>query len=204
MHVIISGLNNFFQTLGVPGLGINAIIESCLPGFPLPPDVLLIAMDLANPQKALFYATICTITSVLGGTIGYMIGLFGGRPLFNKFFGKYEDKFKKVEEMYDEYGPYAVLLAAFSPIPYNVFTIASGILRMNFVKFLIASVLGRGGRFFLVSLTLMFFGNAVKKYINVLIIAVTIFVLLLLAAIYLYKKKCGTKNKELGENNDNN
>jgi len=202
MHEIISGLNNFFQTLGVPGLGINAIIESCLPGFPLPPDVLLIAMDLANPQKALFYATICTITSVFGGTVGYMLGLFGGRPLFNKFFGKYEDKFKKVEEMYDEYGPYAVLLAAFSPIPYNVFTIASGILRMNFVKFLIASVLGRGGRFFLVSLTLMFFGNAVKKYINVLIIGITVFVILLLVALYLYKKKCG--NKELGENNDNN
>ena len=85
MNEIILNISNVFQSLGLQGLAINAGIESCLPGFPLPPDFLLIAMDLATPHKALFFALICTIGSVSGGALGYAIGRFGGRPLINSF-----------------------------------------------------------------------------------------------------------------------
>ncbi|MCQ2738669.1 MAG: DedA family protein [bacterium] len=199
MHEIILHINQIFQSLGIQGLAINAGIESCLPGFPLPPDILLSAMDLANPKMALVYALICTVGSVAGGSFGYLIGLFGGRPIFSTIFKKNHEKFEAVEKMYEEYGSFAVFFSAFTPIPYNIFTIASGVLKMNFLKFLLASLCGRGGRFFLVSLFLMFFGETFKKYINFFIIALSI--LLVVFFVIVYKKRHaltnGTnKNKE--------
>ena len=194
MEGIFSTLSVWFQSLGIQGLAINAGIESCLPGFPLPPDFLLIAMDLASPQKALLYALICTIGSVSGGAIGYAIGKFGGRPLFNKLFAKKADKFQAVEKLYEQYGSLAVFFSAFSPIPYNIFTIASGILKMNFFKFLGISFLGRGGRFFLVSTVLMLFGETIKQYLNYVIIAVSI--VLVAFFVIIYKKRHSIINKK--------
>ena len=144
-------------------------------------------MDLARPEKALYYALICTIASAIGGAIGYFIGKFGGRPVFNFLFKKQKDKLESVEKMYKEYGSFAVFFSAFTPIPYKIFTIASGILNMNFIKFFIASFLGRGARFFLVSLVLMFFGEAVKKYLELVILAVT--VLIVIFCVIVYKKR---------------
>lgn len=196
MHEIFASMNNWFQAMGVQGLAINSCIESFF--LVPPPDFLLIAMDLAKPQKALYYAFICTITSAIGGVIGYLIGRLGGRPVFNFLFRKNHDKLDAVEKMYGEYGSFAVFFSAFTPIPYKVFTIASGILRMNFIKFFIASFFGRGARFFLVSLVLMFFGEAVKKYIELVILAVT--VVIIIFCIVVYKKRHsligkGTKNE---------
>lgn len=191
MHEFILQINNLFQSLGLQGLAINAMIESCLPGFPLPPDVLLIAMDLAKPEKALFYALICTIASVTGGMIGYFIGHFGGRPFFNYLFRSKAEKLNAVEELYKKYGTVAVLLSAFTPIPYNIFTIASGILKLNFLKFLLASIVGRGGRFFLVSIVLMLFGEAIKQYLNLVIIVVSILLVIFFILVYKRSKKLG-------------
>lgn len=191
MHEFILQINNLFQSLGLQGLAINAMIESCLPGFPLPPDVLLIAMDLAKPEKALFYALICTIASVTGGMIGYFIGHFGGRPFFNYLFKSKAEKLNAVEELYKKYGTVAVLLSAFTPIPYNIFTIASGILKLNFLKFLLASIVGRGGRFFLVSIVLMLFGEAIKQYLNLVIIVVSILLVIFFILVYKRSKKLG-------------
>lgn len=191
MHEFILQINNLFQSLGLQGLAINAMIESCLPGFPLPPDVLLIAMDLAKPEKALFYALICTIASVTGGMIGYFIGHFGGRPFFNYLFRSKAEKLNAVEELYKKYGTVAVLLSAFTPIPYNIFTIASGILKLNFLKFLLASFVGRGGRFFLVSIVLMLFGEAIKQYLNLVIIVVSILLVIFFILVYKRSKKLG-------------
>ena len=94
MHEIFVNMNNWFQTMGVQGLALNSCIESffLIP----PPDFLLIAMDLAKPEKALYYATICTLASALGGTIGYFIGLFGGRPVFNFLFRKNANKLDNI------------------------------------------------------------------------------------------------------------
>ena len=199
MHEIFVNLNNWFQTMGVHGLAINSCIESffLIP----PPDFLLIAMDLAKPEKALYYAFVCTIASAIGGAIGYFIGKFGGRPVFNFLFKKQKDKLESVEKMYKEYGSFAVFFSAFTPIPYKIFTIASGILNMNFLKFFIASFLGRGARFFLVSIVLMFFCEAVKKYLELVILVVTIIIVIFCVVIY-KKRHSLIKNKE-ASNADN-
>lgn len=185
MHELLVSMNNFFQSLGVTGLALNSCIESFF--LVPPPDILLIAMDLAKPEKALFYAFICTLASAIGGAIGYLIGRFGGRPVFDFFFRNNHEKFDAVEKMYSEYGSFAVFFSAFTPIPYKVFTIASGILKMNFWKFFLASFFGRGARFFLVSLFMMFFGEAFKKYIELCILALT--VIIVIFCVIVYKKR---------------
>lgn len=186
MHEIFIKMNDFFQAMGVQGLALNSFIESFF--LVPPPDFLLIAMDLANPKNALYYAFVCTIASALGGAVGYGIGFWGGRPAFNWLFRKGgKEKFDAVEKLYNKYGVTAVLLAAFTPIPYKVFTIASGILNMNFWKFMLASFVGRGARFFIVSIVLMLFGEAIKQYIELVIIAVTLIIILFF--VILYKKR---------------
>ena len=186
MHEIFVKMNDYFQAMGVQGLFLNSFIESFF--LVPPPDFLLIAMDLANPKSTLYYALVCTIASALGGGIGYGIGYWGGRPAFNWMFRKSgKEKFEAVEKLYEKYGVSAVLLAAFTPIPYKVFTIASGILNMNFWKFMLASFVGRGLRFFIVSIVLMLFGEAIKQYIELVIIAVTIVIILFF--VVLYKKR---------------
>lgn len=203
MHEILVSMNNFFQSMGVQGLAINSAVESFF--LVPPPDFLLIAMDLAKPEKALYYAFVCTLASIAGAMVGYFIGLFGGRPVFNFLFKNKHDKFEAVEKMYNEYGSFAVFFSAFTPIPYKVFTIASGVLKMNFWKFVLASFFGRGGRFFLVSLVLMFFGEAVKQYLELVILAVT--VLIIIFCVVVYKKRHSiikTKNNNEVKSNDNN
>lgn len=191
MHEILVKMNDLFQSLGLTGLALNSFIESFF--LVPPPDFLLITMDLAKPEKALFYASICTAASAVGGTVGYFIGLFGGRPIFNMIFKNKQEQFEQVEKLYNEYGSMAVFFAAFTPIPYKVFTIASGILNMNFWKFLLASIFGRGMRFFIVSIVLMLFGATIKQYIEWVILAVTVVIIIFF--IVLYKKRhCLKKN----------
>lgn len=209
MHELFITMNSWFQQMGVQGLAINSCIESFF--LVPPPDFLLIGMDLANPQKALYYAFICTLASALGGVIGYLIGKFGGRPVFNFLFRNKKDKFEYVENMYNKYGSIAVFFSAFTPVPYKVFTIASGVLNMNFFAFFVASFFGRGARFFIVSIVLMLFGEAVKKYIELIIIAVTILIILFFVVLYKKGKKIGKNasekvelNMELKEDNANN
>ncbi len=186
MHEIFIKMNEIFQSMGVEGLALNSFIESFF--LVPPPDFLLIAMDISNPAKALFYALVCTIASAFGGMIGYAIGYWGGRPAFNWLFrNNGKEKFEAVEKLYNKYGTIAVFFSAFTPIPYKVFTIASGILNMNFIKFMLASFFGRGLRFFIVSIVLMLFGEAIKKYIELVIIAVTLIIIIFF--VVLYKKR---------------
>ena len=197
MHEIFVQMTDFFKSMGIWGLALNSFVESFF--LVPPPDFLLIVMDLANPAKSLWYALVCTIASVFGGAVGYGIGYWGGRPAFNWLFRKGrpafnwlfrkggKEKFEAVENLYNKYGTLAVFFSAFTPIPYKVFTIASGILSMNFWKFMLASFLGRGLRFFIVSIVLMLFGEAIKQYIELVIIAVTL--LIILFFVILYKKR---------------
>lgn len=197
---MLNSINQYFTQLGTVGLALNSCIESFF--LVPPPDFLLIAMDLQNPQKALYFAFICTIASAIGGAVGYFIGKFGGRPVFNWLFGllskngnkKAQEQFDKVEALYNKYGPQAVFFAAFTPIPYKVFTIASGILNMHFWAFMAASVVGRGMRFFIVSAVLMLFGESIKDNIEFVIVAVTA---VIIAFFYvLYKKRKTIANLE--------
>ena len=108
---------------------------------------------------------ICSIASVLGGLIGYYIGLFGGRPVFNWFFRKHPEQFEEVEKLYNKYGAIAVFFAGFTPIPYKVFTIASGVFKMNLLGFTLVSIAGRGLRFFIIAIALILFGEKIKDWV---------------------------------------
>lgn len=187
MHEIFSQMNNYFQSLGIYGLALNSFVESFF--LVPPPDFLLIAMDLAKPEKALWYATVCSFASILGGLVGYLIGLIGGRPVFNWFFRKNPEQFEKVEALYNKYGSIAVFFAGFTPIPYKVFTIASGVLNMNWWKFTIASFFGRAGRFFVVSIVLMLFGEMIKQYLEIVIAIVSVIIVLFFVVLYYKGKK---------------
>jgi len=120
--------------------------------FPVPPDVMLAPMSLARPDKAWFFASICTISSVLGGLLGYLLGLlaFGlieGWLLQSAWAGA----FQRAVDSFEQYGFWYILLAGFTPIPYKVFTISAGVVGMPPLPFLAGSLVGRGGRFFLVA-----------------------------------------------------
>ena len=141
--------------------------------FPLPPDPLLIAMAIADPTRAPFYALVCTAASVSGATLGYLIGKKGGRPVVNRLFK--EKRIVAAEQLYQRYDVWAVGAAAFTPIPYKVFTITAGIAGLRFWPFVLVSVIGRGTRFFIVGLAVYFFGptiqNAIDQYFELLTIS---------------------------------
>jgi membrane protein YqaA with SNARE-associated domain len=120
--------------------------------FPIPPDVMLAPMSMARPQHALRYATLTTVASVVGGLFGYMIGAYFFeliQPWLQE--SAYWDKYQHARAWFDHWGFWAILVAGFSPIPYKVFTIAAGTLAMNLPLFVLGSLIGRGGRFYLVS-----------------------------------------------------
>ncbi len=120
--------------------------------FPIPPEVMLGPMVLAKRDKAWWFATITTITSVLGGIAGYLIGWLAFEAIepYLMQWG-YAEKFELAESWFQEWGVWVVFIAGFSPIPYKLFTISAGALSMSFLPFVIASIVGRGARFFLVA-----------------------------------------------------
>jgi membrane protein YqaA with SNARE-associated domain len=139
-----------------------AIAESIF--LPVPPDIFLIPISLLNSQLALFYAAIATISSLLGGLIGYYIGNKGGKAVVYRFIS--EEKLKSVKTFYNKYDVWAILIAAFSPLPYKIFTISAGLFDLNVKRFLLASLIGRGGRFFLIGGLIYVFGPSIKVYLS--------------------------------------
>jgi membrane protein YqaA with SNARE-associated domain len=136
--------------------------------FPVPPDVMLAPMALAQPAKALRFALLTTIASVLGGMFGYLIGYFAFdtiAPWLQET--RYWDKYLLAREWFDRWGFWAIFIAGFSPIPYKVFTIAAGALSMMFLPFVAASLVGRGARFFLVALLLGWGGERLEETLRV-------------------------------------
>lgn len=154
--------------------------------FPIPPDVLLIAMTLAQPAKGLWYATVCTAGSVAGALCGYLIGYAFWAAVGGYFFkyvpGFTPELFAQVCKSYEQYSVLIVFTAAFTPIPYKVITITAGVSHISVLPFIVASIVGRAGRFFLVSGLLMKYGPKMKefieKYFNLLtVLVVVIYVL---------------------------
>jgi membrane protein YqaA with SNARE-associated domain len=131
--------------------------------FPIPPDVLLITLGVAAPERAIWYALVCTVGSVLGGMFGYGIGLYGGRPLLYRIFK--ETKIHAVERLYDRYNAWATGIAGLTPIPYKIFTIAGGAFKINFRVFVLASIASRGLRFMAEGVLLYFFGAPIRDFI---------------------------------------
>lgn len=120
--------------------------------FPIPPDVMLAPMTLARPDRAWFLALLTTLTSVAGGLLGYLIGLFALESIEPWLVSAgYFEAYQQAHAWFETWGFWAVLAAGFSPIPYKMFTIAAGALAMFLPTFVLASIIGRGGRFFLVA-----------------------------------------------------
>lgn len=173
---------------GVLALFLIAVAESSF--FPIPPDVLLIALALSVPTKAFRFAMWCTIGSVLGGMLGYYLGFAlwsTVEPLFIPTVFTAEE-FLWVTGLYNRYGIEIVFVAAFTPIPYKVITIAGGVAQIDFLAFTLTSVVGRGARFYLVAAVIHRYGALAKelidKYFNLLTLAFTI---LLVGAFLLLK-----------------
>ncbi len=150
--------------------------------FPIPPDVLQIALTIERRNRAWFYATVSTIASVLGALLGYLIG-HGLWEQLGPWFYQYvpgftEAKFEMVSGLYEKWNFWIVFIAAFTPIPYKVITIAGGVCAVNLPMFVVASIIGRGARFFLVAAMLYVFGppikNFIDRYFNLLSIAFTL------------------------------
>jgi membrane protein YqaA with SNARE-associated domain len=155
-----------------------ALAESSF--FPVPPDVLLIALAISIPARSFRYALICSAGSVMGGMIGYLIGyqfmdLIGMKIV--EFYG-FTSQYAAVGDLYDRYNAWAVGIAGFTPIPYKVFTISAGAFKIDFLVFLIASAVSRAARFFLVGWLIYRFGSGIKifidRYFNILAIVFTV------------------------------
>lgn len=149
-----------------PALAGVAFVESSV--FPIPPDVLLIPMVLADRRKALRYAAVATVASVLGGVLGYVIGAFlfeeVARPILALY--GYATKFDEFAVWYNEWGAWIVFIAGVTPFPYKVVTIASGATGLDIFVFMAASVVSRGLRFFLVAGLLYWIGPPVRAFIE--------------------------------------
>jgi len=150
----------------VPALVGLAFAESSF--FPVPPDVLLIAMTFAAPKRWARYALWCSLASVVGGMLGYLIG-WGlwdtvGKPIVDFYHG--QELMARIQHWYDTYGFWGVLVAAVTPIPYKVFTIASGWFHFDFPQFVLASAIGRPFRFFLVAGLIGALGERVKPFLE--------------------------------------
>lgn len=147
-------------------LFIVAFAESSF--FPIPPDIMLIPMVLATPAKAYRIAGLATLASVIGGYFGYMIGVYGydliAKPILS-FYG-YMAQFDVFKGYYHEWGAWIVFGAGLTPFPYKVVTIASGVVHLDLVVFTVASILARGGRFFLVAWLLKKYGQPMKVFIE--------------------------------------
>ena len=158
--------------------------------FPIPPDILLIPMALASKARALFYAFMCTLFSVLGGILGYAIGYFfyNSVGIYIVDFYHLENSFNIFESYYKEFGILIVLGAGITPFPYKFITIASGVFGLNIFLFIIFSIIGRGLRFYLIAILLYFFGEKIKliidKYFNFLTI---VFFILLVGSVFIIR-----------------
>jgi len=142
--------------------------------FPIPPDVLLAPMVLAKPEKAWRLASLTTVSSILGGMVGYLLGYMMFEPWIQPLiteFG-YQHRFDTAMAWFSEWGVWVVFIAGFSPIPYKLFTVSAGFLQMAFIPFLLASAIGRGMRFFLVAGLIKWGGSTMeknlRKYIDIL------------------------------------
>lgn len=136
--------------------------------FPIPPDVMIIPMVLSDRAAAWRIAAVCTVTSVLGGLAGYAIGYFffdtiGARIV--EFYG-YGERFNEFQGFYTEYGAWIVAMAGLTPFPYKIITIASGVFLLDPMIFVIASVLSRGGRFFIEAALLWKFGEPIREFVE--------------------------------------
>ncbi|AMX00336.1 YqaA family protein [Rummeliibacillus stabekisii] len=184
IKTILEVLNNY----GLFGLIIVAFTESSF--FPIPPDVLLIPLSIANPNLAIVYALVTTFSSVAGAVFGWWIGKRFGRKVLRKIVS--DQIIEKADTYFEKYGGQSLAIAGFSPIPYKVFTILSGISKVNLKDVIIWSILGRGARFLLEGVVIMILGKSAENFINHYfgwISVVVVILVLMIVVIYKWLKR---------------
>jgi len=150
---------------GAVALFLLAFAESSF--FPIPPDVLLIALAVGLPRKSFKYALVCSVGSILGAVLGYTLGIWVSGPCESAFAAVgYQAFFLRAQDLFGKYGAIAVAVAGFTPIPFKVFTITAGIMRQHFLIFMLAVIGSRSARFFFVSVLVFKFGKPVKEWID--------------------------------------
>jgi membrane protein YqaA with SNARE-associated domain len=162
----------------VPALFLLSFAESSF--FPIPPDVLLMALAISRPRKSFYYAFVCTLASVAGGMLGYLIGVefidVVGYKIIN--FYSLQHEYEVVGKLYEQNAFWAVFTAGLTPIPYKLFTIAAGAFKIDFTVFVLGSIFGRASRFFMVAGLIYFFGPPIRsfidKYFNIMVVVFTI------------------------------
>ena len=168
---------------GTPALAAISFAESSF--FPIPPDVLQIALSVSKPRRSFYYAGVSAVASVLGGILGWLIGAFLWQAAEGVVFaipGFTVEAFATVQELYLDNAFLALLTAAFTPIPFKVFTIASGVFEVPLATLVIASSIGRSGRFFLVGTAIYVFGPTIRGFLDRYLEWITIAMLALLVA----------------------
>ena len=172
-------------------MGTVSFVESSF--FPIPPDAMLVPMALARPDKAWFYATVCTLTSVAGGVLGYLIGawLYDSVGLWLISLYGYGDKVEAFREAYAQWGAWIILLKGLTPIPYKIVTITSGFAGYNLALFTLFSIITRGARFFVLAFLLHRYGDRARHIIERRLglwvtIGAVVIVIGIVAALYLF------------------
>ena len=132
--------------------------------FPIPPDPLLIATGLAHPSWAIWMAGLVTVASVAGAVVGHWLGRRLGRPLLYRLVS--ESRIERAERLFGRFGAWAILVAAFTPIPYKVFTVLAGVLDLKIKYLVLASLVGRGARFLIIGALIFVFGESIQSYID--------------------------------------
>ena len=184
---ILNWTQETFVPLGGIGLFIIAFMESSF--FPVPPDLVLIPLVLLKPGDALWFALITTLGSAFGSILGYYIGKKGGRPILRKLIS--EMKIAKLDKIFEKHGVFAVGAAAFTPIPYKVFTISAGLFKLSLWKTFVVSFFCRGARFFPEAIILMIYGKQIVAFLTKYFdwISLIILVIAIIFYYYNYKKK---------------
>ncbi len=172
----------------LPALIVVSTTESVF--FPIPPDPLLIALALARPQRAYLYAAVCSVSSVVGGALGYFVGFYLFKSIGESIITFYgvANKYQIVQEYFRAYDAWAVGIAGFTPIPYKVFTISAGAFQIDFLVFLLASIVSRSARFFLEAALIHRFGPGIRSFIDRYFnLSTILFIVLLVGGFLLFK-----------------
>lgn len=177
----------FFLSLGTPGLFAVAFLEFFL--LPIPPDLVLIPLSIANPEFALFYAAIATSGSISAGLVGYGIGHVGGQVALQSRFSN--DQVEKAEAYFEQYGMVTIAIGAFAPIPegFELLSIAAGALQIDLKLYLLGSLLGRGGKYFLEAALVLLIGEAVRSLTEAELYMIIGIVTLIILTAYLGRRR---------------
>ena len=187
--IIEKAKQNAAKSIAEKILGFISLIESII--FPIPVDPFLAGLTLAAPRKALKFALFCTIGSVIGGVVGWLLGYFIGPPIENILLNIpwfTEEKFMEVKSAYNENGMLIIFLGAFTPLPYKIITITSGMAEINVIGFVLISVMGRGIRFFIVVYLTKIFGMPALLFLqkHLLLSSSILGIAIILFSIYIF------------------